>query len=219
MRVFTGVLSFFICFHAQASGIQFDATVSEGLRNQVKGDLALMDGIRMSRSSRLHDEIFGIPNRGMHLDWFTSRVSFFGFSDCGGSGGAVACVQVRNTRKIWVTRNYVEIEHPQIARIMTLFHEARHTEAENRNWPHSRCPLFFKEKSIWTGKSLNWHYACDRTEYGSYSSASVLLNNVSRFCVNCTDKLKLDATIYSKDQAKRITKRSAWVKLMRDLRD
>jgi hypothetical protein len=198
--------------------IQFDSNVSPALRAQVDLDLRLAAGIHGRPASPLHLEIFGEMSGEVYRDWFLSRVKEFGFGNCGGSGGAVACVQSANSRKIWVTSNYTLIDHPEIARVMTLFHEARHTESENRNWPHSRCPLFFKEKSIWTGKGLSFHFACDRTEYGSYASASVMLNQISRKCLNCSDKIKTDAKIYSDDQVKRVTRKKSFDRLMRDFR-
>jgi hypothetical protein len=220
MRVFTGVLVFlFGVSSTQSMGLEFDPGVPVFLKEQVEGDLQFADSVRNTRVSKLHREIFGSAGQGEALHWFDSRVSYFGYGDCGGSATAVACVQGRNDRKIWVTRNYVEIEHPQVARVMTLFHEARHTEGHRRNWPHSRCSPFFKHKSIWTGSDLRWHFACDRTEYGSYGSASVLLNNISRFCSNCTEKVRRDAAIYSEDQVKRIVRRSASLRIKADFRE
>jgi len=219
MRVFTGWLVFFSGCAAWASGLDFDSNVPQALRTQVMGDLSLAESIRNERVSDLHREVYGDPRVGQYSEWFQARVSFFGFGDCGGSSSAVACVQGKNDRKIWVTRNYVDIEHPQIARVMTLFHEARHTESVNRNWPHARCPIFFKPKSIWTGVSLKWHFACDRTEYGSYGAASILLNSIARFCTNCSSKVKGDAALYSEDQIKRVIRKSAYRRLVQDFRD
>ncbi len=219
MRVFTGVVSLFAVVIANAAGIEFDSNVPVSLKVQVEGDLRFLDSVRNSRVSKLHRDIFGSAKPGEYANWFHSRVDYFGYGDCGGSSSAVACVQGRSDRKIWVTRNYVEIEHPQVARVMTLYHEARHTESDRRNWPHSRCPIFYKQKSIWTGGSLNWHFACDRTEYGSYGSASILLNNVSRFCANCSEKVRSDGAIYSNDQIRRITKKAAFLRIQSDFKN
>jgi hypothetical protein len=219
MRVFIGAFLLMGMAAVPASAIQFDLNVPDSLKSQVEGDLECIHSMRMVRVSGVHHKVFGAAMEGEYRRWFDSRVGFFGYGDCGGSRTAVACVQGRYDRKIWVTRNYVEIQHPQVARIMTLYHEARHTEGDRRNWPHSRCSIFFKQKSIWTGSSLNWHFACDRTEYGSYGIASVLLNNISRFCTNCSEKVRLDAAIYSNDQAKRITRRSAYIRIQKDFKD
>ena len=91
-----------------------------------------------------------------------------------------------------------------MGRVMTLYHEARHTEKQNDMWSHTKCPRDFPYRSIWTGSSLGGKSACDPTEYGSYASASILLNNISKFCTNCTSKIAADAQLYSDDQVKRV---------------
>ncbi|MBU6154901.1 MAG: hypothetical protein KGP28_11410 [Bdellovibrionales bacterium] len=216
MRVFIGLLLILSVLRASAFSMEYDSNVPDFLKKQVEEDIRFVDSIRKSRDSGLHSRMFANSGQGGYRKWFDARVSFFGYGDCGGSNRAVACVLGRNDRKIWVTKNYVEIEHPQVARVMTLFHEARHTEGDRRNWPHSRCSILYKQDSIWTGNPLRWRFACDRTEYGSYGLASVLLNNVARFCMNCSEKVRLDADIYSNDQILRITRRSAFLRIRRD---
>jgi hypothetical protein len=218
MRVLSGVL-FFLWSMCSSFALEFDPDVPQGLKQQVVKDLGFIDSLSLSRVSGLHRDIFGGALPGEYKRWFDSRVSFFGFGDCGGSGRAVACVLGRNDRKIWVTGNYTGIDHPGVARLMTLYHEARHTEADRRNWPHSRCSIFYPYSSIWTGNRLRWRHACDRTEFGSYGSASVLLNNIARFCGNCTEKVRSDAELYSSDQILRITRKSALRRLRQDFRE
>ncbi len=195
--------------------LKFDSNVSANLRKQVFDDFNLMGTIAGFQQSPLHEEIFGKIDGKNYLQWFQNRVKFFGFSNCGGPS-AVACVNGKYKNKIFVTGNYTGIDHPQIARLMTLYHEARHTEVENGLWPHAKCPSNFPYRSIWTGKKLSGNYACDSTVYGSYASASVLLNNVSKFCQNCSDKVKADAKIYSDDQVKRVIDQPSIEKLRLD---
>ena len=199
------------------SGIQFDSDVSLSLRAQVTGDLAFVDSLQGTNQSPLHKEIFGNVGGSVYHQWFYQRVFFFGVDSCGSGGGAVACVK-GDANKIWVTNNYINSDYPQIARLMTIFHEARHTEEANNNWPHAKCPLMFPYRSIWTGARLGGHAACDTTVYGSYSSATVMLNNISKFCSNCSDKVKADAAIYSDDQAKRVISSEAINTLAQDMR-
>ncbi len=205
--------------YANAMDLQFDAEVSPGLRDQVLGDFRSIELISGERASSLHQEIFGPVSGSTYLRWFSDRVSYFGLSDCGSPSSAVACVDPQVKRKIWVTKNYTEINHPQIARVMTLFHEARHTEDQNGNWPHALCSIFFGEKSIWTGQSLRLHAACDRTPYGSYASAAVMLHNISKFCTECSSKLRQDADLYSRDQAKRVSRRKARLRIRDDFQE
>jgi hypothetical protein len=207
----------FVPFYALGAPIelQFDSNVSQKLRTQVLDDFQIMQSAVSTRESPLHKEIFGRIEGTNYVNWFQARVKYFGFTSCGG-GGAVACVKPQYANKIWVTGNYTGISHPQIARLMTLFHEARHTEVQNGNWSHAKCPRNFPYRSIWTGKKLAGNYACDGTVYGSYASASVLLNNISKFCESCSDKVKEDAKLYSDDQVKRVIDPASIARLKQD---
>ena len=124
---------------------------------------------------------------------------------------------------MWLTNNYIKFSHPQIARLMIVFHESRHTESQNENWQHARCPQPFLDasgqdmKSIWTGASLAGEPACDTTPYGSYGSSLIMLKNVSKYCVNCSEKVKMDAGIYADNQFTRITDSEARSKIQQDL--
>lgn len=209
----------FISFITQVNAVEldlkFDSNVSSSLKKQVGEDFDLMNSMGSFQQSPLHEEIFGKIDGSNYLQWFQSRVKFFGFSNCGGPS-AVACVNGKYKNKIFVTSNYTGRSHPQIARLMTLYHEARHTEFENNMWPHAKCPSNFPYRSIWTGKKLAGNHACDSTVYGSYASASVLLNNISKFCQNCSDKVKQDAKIYSDDQVKRVVDQAAVDRIKQD---
>jgi hypothetical protein len=200
---------------ASVIDLQFDSNVTANLRKQVMGDFELMQNMGASRESPIHQEIFGKVDGSNYLQWFQQRVKYFGFSSCGGPS-AVACVKPQYLNKIWVSGNYTGINHPQIARLMTLYHEARHTEKDKDNWPHAKCPRNFPYRSIWTGKRLAGNYACDSTVYGSYASASVLLNNISKFCESCSEKTKQDAKIYSDDQVKRVVDAASVARLKQD---
>jgi hypothetical protein len=106
---------------------------------------------------------------------------------------------------------------------MVVFHESRHTEDANDNWPHATCPTPFLDShgkdmtSIWTGATLAGEPACDVTPLGSYGSSTIMLKNVQKFCSNCTDKVKMDAGIYADDQMGRITGADAKTQMLKDL--
>ena len=115
-----------------------------------------------------------------------------------------------NSNKMWVTKNYTQFDHPQVARVSVTYHEARHSETQNGNWSHATCPTPFKDangndmKSIWTGALLQGQPACDVTAFGSYGSATILLKNIAMNCSNCNSKVKADADIFGNDQINRI---------------
>jgi len=193
-----------------SGGYAFDRDVPEAVRKQLRSDLAFIGGIQGGGATPLHRRIFGEVDGTVYDEFFDSRVSGVGMSGCG-SANAVACVMPYwNPSKMWLTENYVRFSHPQVARMMVVFHEARHTETRNGNWPHARCPVPFLDeqgadrRSIWTGASLAGQPACDRTPEGSYGSSAIMLKNIQRSCANCTDKVRMDAGLYADDQLDRI---------------
>ncbi len=202
---------------------KFDSNVPRDVQNQMTQDLAFMASIQGNDQSNLHKEIFGQLAGDTYSKFFNSRVTGVGLSGCG-SANAVACVMpFFDSSKMWLTKNYIKFSHPQIARLMVVYHEARHTEDNFGNWPHANCPRPFVDsdgkpmKSIWTGSSLAGEPACDQTPMGSYGSSLILLKNISKYCTNCTNKVKMDAEIYADDQFKRIIDSDAIKQIKDDL--
>lgn len=198
-------------FVSGAFAYTYDSDVPQDIRDQITTDMAFIGTIQGDTSTPLHQQIFGKTVDGpSYTSFFESRVKGVGLDGCG-DARAVACViPFVDSSKIWLTPNYTKFSHPQIAKMMVVFHEARHTEVANRNWGHANCPRPFNDetgkeiKSIWTGSSLAGAPACDSTPFGSYGSSTIMLKNIQKFCKNCTDKVKLDAGLYSDDQFKRI---------------
>ena len=191
------------------AALQFDRDVEPALKNQMIQDLQFIGAIRSTKSSALHQQIFGNVNGMDYTRWFESRVFYVGKQSCG-SSIAVACVDPRYDNKIWMTQNYTRFDHPQIARLSVVFHEARHTERAQGNWSHAFCPDPFVDEegkpvvSIWTGARLAGQAACDVTPFGSYGSQTILLKNIALNCENCSSKVKADADIFANDQLGRI---------------
>jgi hypothetical protein len=193
------------------NGLVFDADVPAAIQAQMRADMAFMGTIKGGAGTPLHQKIFGSVDGATYVNFFETRVSGIGMDDCG-SAKAVACViPFQDPSKMWLTQNFIKFDHPQISRMMIVFHEARHTESRNGNWPHATCPTPFLDAngkdmvSIWTGATLAGEPACDVTPLGSYGSSTILLKNVQKFCTNCTQKVKDDAGLYADDQMGRIT--------------
>jgi len=212
---------------ASAFALDFAQDLTPEIKKQIQADMSFVASIRGQEVSALHKKIFGGVDGAGYTKFFESRVNFVGMDDCG-SANAVACVipplfGFGTTSKIWLTENYVKFSHPQIARLMILFHEARHTENKNRFWPHATCPTPFLNSdgedmvSLWTGAQLAGEPACDVTPFGSYGSSLILLKNVSKFCTSCAQKARVDAGIYADDQLGRITGREALASIKADL--
>ncbi len=210
-------------FRPKSVGWVFDDNVPQNIKDQMLNDLAFMAGIQGNGATPLHSEIFGKVDGAGYKNWFESRVTGIGMNSCGG-GKAVACViPFMDPSKMWLTQNFVKFSHPQVSRMMVVYHEARHTESQNGNWGHATCPTPFLDKdgnemkSIWTGATLAGEPACDETPMGSYGSSTILLKNISKFCTNCTDKVKMDAGLYADDQFGRIIDEGAKQQMINDL--
>jgi hypothetical protein len=177
--------------------------------------------IRGVNGSPYFESIYGKFDGKNLQKWFLSRVSYVGKNLCT-SDLAVACVLSAWDNKIWLSPHYTQFSQPQMARLMVLFHEARHTEKRERFWPHSKCPKVFKDdkgidlKSIWTGAPLAGEMACDIMIQGSYGSAAILLRNIAENCTSCTEKVRLDAALFGNDQVKRLLLKEDQAKVLGD---
>ncbi len=198
-----------------AQEIQFDSDVVTASQVQMKNDLKFVESIVGIRQSPLNEEIFGRVSGVSYLQWFTKRVLSIGLSDCG-SSLALACQDGEKPNRILLTPLYSNSDYPQILRILVLFHEARHTEAENDHWLHANCPKRFSGISRITGASLARQPACDSSEFGSYGVGAVLLHNIAQFCVNCSEKVKSDAELYAQDNLERLIDEGALKRAKQD---
>lgn len=199
-----------VAFSIKGFCLQFDPDLSQDLQKQMKEDLAFMGQIKGAKQTPLHQQIFGQLDGENYKTFFETRITSVGHDSCG-DGKAVACVMpFYDAHKMWITDNFIKFSHPQVARAMVVYYEARHSEGKNGFWSHATCPTPFLDengneiKSIWTGSTLAGEPACDKTPFGSYGSSTIMLHNISQYCVNCTDKVKMDAKIYSDDQTGRL---------------
>lgn len=204
------ILSAFLLAAGSAMALDFDSDVPAAIQQQMRADLTAMYQLQGSQETPYHKQIYGTLAGSNYKSFFESHITSVGLDSCGG-GAAVACVQpFYDPNKMWLTKNFIKFSHPQIARLMVVFHEARHSETNHGSWNHDTCPRPFldengKDKvSIWTGASLAGQPACDSTAFGSYGSSTILLKNVAKYCTNCADKVKMDADLYATDQLGRI---------------
>ena len=210
MKTLMMALVFLMSLNSHA--LTFDADVPAAIQSQMVADLAFMNQLTGSGQTPFHKQIFNAVDGKTYQTFFETRITSVGLDSCGG-GAAVACVQpFSDPNKMWLTDNFIKFSHPQIARLMVVYHEARHSESNNGNWMHASCPRPFLDskgqdmKSIWTGAKLEGQPACDITQFGSYGSSTILLKNVGRYCTNCSDKVKMDADMYAMDQLNRISR-------------
>ncbi len=196
----------------QVKAVDFDQDVPKAIQEQMVQDLAFAAQITGTSQTPYHKQIYGNVSGDVYKKFFQSHITSIGLDSCGG-GPAVACVQpFFDPNKMWLTENFIKFSHPQVARLMVVYHEARHAETDHGNWMHDTCPTPFLDAngkdmaSIWTGAKLQGQPACDSSYMGSYGSSTVMLKNISKFCANCSEKVKMDANIYATDQLGRIDK-------------
>jgi len=185
------------------------AYVPQDIQDQMLADLAFMAGIQGGQATPLHQKIFGPVDGASYKKFFERRIGEIILSSSEEKGVLAFAAQGR----MWLTQNFVKFSIPQVARMMFVYHEARHAvedDPDHDGWPHVLCPDPFKDvdgsdiKGIVTGTLLAGHPACDKTPLGAYGSSVILLKNIQKYCTNCTDKAKMDAGLYADDQIKRI---------------
>jgi hypothetical protein len=205
-----------------SEALQFSPDLPAVTASQIEGDLKFISSVQGSKVSPLHDKVFGKMQGSNYATWFMNRIALIDYTT--GDDGTVAFVipQIDSTR-LFLTGNYVTANAPQIARLMVIFHEARHTESIGNYWPHATCPSPFTNamgadvKSIWTNLPLSGESACDTQVLGAYGVSIILLQNIANNCESCSEKVKLDANLYAQDQLLRITDKEAQTSLRVDL--
>lgn len=220
----TSTIIFGLCLATSStafSALKYDSNVPQAIQAQMESDLQFIQGVQGSGQTPFHKEIFGNVDGQAYSKFFEQRVRSVGLSNCG-SANAVACVQLIYFNKMWLTENFIKFSHPQISRLMVVFHEARHTEITKGGWSHDTCPVPFldengKDKvSIWTGAKLEGEPACDSKYQGSYGSSTIMLKNIAKFCSNCSSKVKMDADMYADDQLGRVNNESVKKAMIND---
>jgi len=212
-------------FANQKSKIKFDKNVPADVQERVYEDLNFLNNIELTQETPLHLKIFRSFSKGTsYKSFFEERIHTVGYDD-NPNNNAMAYVQPFYLNKMFFARNFIKFSVPQVSRVSVMYHEARHTEVSKGMWMHATCPTPFigdDGKEVVgevSGMKLAGEDACDTTELGAYALGGILLNNISRFCENCNEKVKMDATFFAEGAAKRIIDRDAKKKLKKDYGD
>jgi hypothetical protein len=214
---FVALIVFGFAFYATSANaeLNYDSDVPAALHDQLVQDLSVITSLEGTQSpSTTYAKIFGISRldgKGL-LKFFEDRITGFGMDECGGGPAVAACVQpFLDHHKMWITPNYIRFNAPLVYRLSVVFHESRHTEAQNGNWHHATCPTPYVDengndiKGILSGTLMAGRPACDTTVLGAYSLQATLLKAIERTCVGCTEKFKQDAQIFGDDTVNRIS--------------
>lgn len=202
----------------------FDANVPADVKAGMLRNLALLGAIRSPKQSRLHQEVFGAMDGPTYLRWLGERIKAVGYDPDDDRPG-VAGYAPTSSGRIYFTRNFIRLDMPQIIRISFLVHEARHKEAEHGHWLHVECPTPFLDgegrpiRARISQVLLEGKPACDVTPLGAYGVDVIFLGNVWRNCPAgaCTDKTRLDAELFAKDELQRIIDLEAKDRLRKDI--
>ena len=145
LTFFFSVVVFALFTSFAHAALKFDANVPADLKAQMLQDISFIQSIHnASAASPMHQKVFGDVDGSNYFNWLNKRVFAVGLDGCG-SPNAVACVKIFFANKMWMTQNYIKFSHPQISRMMVVYHEARHTESDQGNWSHATCPTPFKD--------------------------------------------------------------------------
>jgi hypothetical protein len=211
--------------NAQAAP-SFDPSVPAALQTEIMQDLTFVNSMQGSSATAFYQKIFGASalNGPQLMGFFNQRILTFNMDSCGGGSSVAACVQpMYDSNTMWITPNYVNNAIPQIYRISIIFHESRHTEDDNNNWAHVKCPVPYLDDNghdivgIVSGTKMEGLPACDDTAIGAYGLQAVLLKNIEKNCTNCGQKVQMDAKLYGDDTINRISDLTARRQLEDDL--
>jgi hypothetical protein len=216
-------------------------SVDPYVKKQLIGDLNSLRTIEGGWASMLHRQIYGELSGPKYLKFFLDRIRVINYENTESSESAKNAIAYYDSfsDEMYLTQNFVKFKHPQIARLMTLFHESRHAEkidvasssssflsslSSDMKYVHIDCPNEFKNwkgqpvHSIWSGINLAGQAAaCDDTEFGAYGAAAILLKNIQKYCSTCTAKMKMDAGLYADDQIQRVVDKKAFRRILKDL--
>lgn len=188
----------------------FDKDVPADLQRQLLADIAFAGTLSGRNTSPLHNAIFGQMSGPSYTRFFASRIKMVGLYDWNKTPVVACVIPAISPSKMWLTDSYIRSGHPQIARVMIVFHESRHADPESENWRHVNCPDPFRDAngkdllSSLTGVPLAGKRGCDVSALGSYGASVIMLKNIQRYCANCTEKVRMDAGLYADDQLMRI---------------
>ncbi len=178
--------------------LPFNRSVPEEMRRQMIEDMVFISGIRgQGRASVMHRYDFGLMAGDFYIDFFRQHVRHIAFKANKKNNGQIASLyRIGGWSEMRLTAYFTTHDVPQIGRMETLMHEAWH--ADDRCQDHVPCPSPFPfqgEEGVDTTK-LAGERACDGSINGAYGATAIMLQNIVRFCANCSEKVLADAKRY-----------------------
>lgn len=189
--------------------ISSDFSYSE--RRRLGEDLAALYRIQGGSGSKLHQQVFGKVSGPDYLAFLTKRVSFIGKA----AEEKAYAYSYAGSRGLWLGEGPMKDDTPQVRRLSTLLHEARHAGGENGGWTHAVCPRPARGAKL--PAALEGREACDTAAVGAYGIQAVFLNNVAAHCTNCTGKLQMDADMFAQEIPARVIEEAEQDALLQDM--
>jgi hypothetical protein len=206
----TGVFVFLLCrfawCDATAVGVapasaSYPLTTA-GAKDLFNSDLAALSTLEFENVSPNHLKIFGSEKAVDIVNFIKRRikdVTFITKTKWADDPNNSLLAQTWPNGKMEVTAAF--FKKPQVDRISTIIHEARH--AELKDWPHVRCPKPYifsvdnKSYRIPSDPSAGLEVSCDMTDQGAYAIQYTFLSSVAESCINCFDDVRQEAELYS----------------------
>ncbi len=206
-------------------GTNANAPMDPKSKAKFKADLDFIEGIQSPNVSELHRNIFKGIDRELFLNanastitgkeyrfWIKDRIQSIIQADTASDPA---------THHLHVPSRYSKLDIPQIKRVSTLFHEARHMEPTQDYWAHVDCPdpghqitdhfgnltrstLTSQPSAKSIDLTNSGDPACDQVIDGAYGVEMIFLQNTAQNCTNCSDLIKTSAKIYAEDRFQHI---------------
>jgi hypothetical protein len=169
-------------------------------KQTIESDFNAVSQFSFSNVSPLFQKIFDGQEAADVTRFFLKRVTSFSWDPS--LTDIILASASPGTTHITVGPALLNSSIPQVYRISTFIHEARHNES--KRWGHVPCKSDYSFKLddiVFPETRLAQALFCDRYANGAYGVQYVFLRAIVNSCTNCTEKMKLDAKLYGDYEA------------------
>lgn len=181
------------------------------LHKELTESLTFLENAKLERTTPLYREFF----KTGPLDFLFENIKEFEWDNLLGAPTApiAAASGPDQIPSINIGFNFLKPQFSIIEKASILIHEARHNQSDR--FDHIDCPANFPYFSS-SGLPLAGKAACEKIYDGSYGVQIVFLRNISKYCTNCSDKIRKVAQEKANDYLRRIINKAAQEKLLKD---
>jgi len=178
-----------------------------------------MESVQLSHSTPHHKKIFGEALSGQsYINFFKDlKTVTHRYED---SWMGAAHVDSKDVNKIILGNGFMLMPY-LIDRVSILMHEAGHLGERHSETKHENCPTNDIAGSPLIGYqskvALEGRPACDSSRYSAYAIVSVAMNNIAKYCTNCSEEDRGRASFLSSEMLKRIINKQEYNFLLNDM--